>query len=541
MRSKHPLSALALTLVLVLSLGVVFSGQAGGQCILSNPSFEIAGSGGATFGGWNQFGVIGSVTEASHGSKAARVSGPDLGGWDVSGYWQRLDCGPGEQWEITGHVRHPSGNPLTGQCAAIVNVEWRDSGDNLIDYDSFTVANSSSPADEYLDFSLVSNPAPTGTVAAHFLLGVLQSPTDPSPDVYYDQVTFFSTSPPTMDDMQWDDFPGGRTFQFAGRTWRVKGPGYYGPGPSHFCDATDCVWVDGTDRLHLTIKYYNNAWRSTEVVLDEALGYGDYIFTTEGDLDLLDIHAVLGLFIWQYGPCYDPAYMWWNPFDEFDIEFSRWGYAGNDIGQFVAQPWDWPGNRNRFDATFSEGEITSHAFLWLPDRLECRSWRGGPADEAPENMIHEWTYTGPHIPRPEQPRVHINLWQYDGPPATEQEVIFDDFTFIPAGATVHVGDGSSGELPASPAGRLHPAVPNPFNPQTIIRFDLVRDGIVELEVYDLNGRLVRSLTNGFLTAGEHRATWDGRDDSSRSLASGVYLILLRGVDFVETRRMSLVK
>ena len=40
-------------------------------------------------------------------------------------------------------------------------------------------------------------------------------------------------------------------------------------------------------------------------------------------------------------------------------------------------------------------------------------------------MIHSWTYTGPHIPRPEQPRVHINLWQFDGPPASDQEVIID--------------------------------------------------------------------------------------------------------------------
>jgi hypothetical protein len=298
--------------------------------------------------------------------------------------------------------------------------------------------------------------------------------------------------------------------------------------------------VDAEDRLHLTIKYRSYAWFSTEVALEDPLGYGDYIFTMSGSLDLLDVHTVLGLFIWQYGPCWDEAYLWWNPYNEFDVEISRWGLAGNDIGQFVCQPWDWPGNRSRFDATFGAEELSSYAFRWLPDHIECRSWRGGPADEAPENMIHEWTYTGPHIPRPEQPRVHMNLWQFDGPPAVDQEVIVDDFTFVPAGA-VAVEDGPNGELPAVPAGRLHPATPNPFNPQTTVRFDLVRAGFIELGIYDLYGRLVHTLVNEHLAAGFHQTTWDGRDDRNRALASGMYLIVLRGGDFLETRRVALIK
>jgi len=528
-------------LLTFLALASALPGQSSGQCILANPSFEIEGSGGNIFGGWEQFGLVGSVTEATHGGKAARASGPDSGTWEVSGFWQQLDCDEGEQWAITGHVMHPSENPLTGQCNALVNVEWRNAGGELIDYDTFSVADASSPPDEYIDFSLISTPAPTGTVAARLLLGVLQSPSDPPPDAYFDQATFYSTTPPTIDDMQWNDFPGGRSVEFADRTWLVKGPGWFGPGPSNYCHLPSCVWVDDDQRLHLTIKFLNSTWNSTEVVLEDALGFGDYIFTTRGAIDQLDVHAVLGLFLWQYGPCYDAAYLWWNPFNEIDIEISRWGNPGNDVGQFVAQPWDWPGNVSRYDANFIAEELSSHAFNWLPDRVEFRSWRGGPLDESTENMIHEWTYTGPHIPRPEQPRVHMNLWQFASPPATDQEVVMDDFTFIPAEEPTDVEDPSDGSVPPMRAGRLYPAVPNPFNPSTSIRYFLPQDGIAKVSIYEVSGALVKTLVDEVQGTGEHEITWNGRDGEGALMSSGIYLCTLQFGDGRTTQRLALIK
>jgi hypothetical protein len=528
-------------LPLVLLLAAALAGPAAGQCILANPSFEINGSTGEVFGGWNQFGVVGSVGTASHGAQAARVSGPNSGIWDVSGYWQLQDGLAGEQWEVTGHVMHPAGKPLTGQNVAIVNVEWRDAGGLLIDYHSVAVADATTATDTYVDFSFVSPPAPGGTAMTVLLLGVLQSPTDPAPDVYYDQVTYFSTSAPTIDDVQWNDFPGGRTVDFGGRTWRVKGPGYYGPGPNLFNDAANSVWVDAGGDLHLTLQNIGGNWYSTEVVTEQTLGYGDYILTTVGRLDLIDPQAVLGIFLWQYGPCWDPGYLWWNAFNEIDIEYSRWGNPTQDIAQFVAQPWDWPGNRVRFDYDFTDGEVVSHAMRWLSDRVEYRVWRGGSGDETPANLIQAWTYTGPHISRPEQPRMHLNLWKLEGAPAQDQEVVFRDFTFVPAGAVSAVADGSGRPAPAVSPSRMLPAAPNPFNPRTTIRFELRRDGVAELDVYDLGGRRVRTLAGGFLAAGEHEASWDGRDQGGRFMASGVYLVVLRGSDYVETQRVTLVK
>lgn len=527
-------------LAIFLLTPALFAGQSWGQCILANPSFEISGTGGLVFGGWEQFGNIGWTTQATHGSRAARVIGPGSSSWEVSGYWQQFDCIEGEQWEITGHVMNPSSNPILGQCTALVNVEWRGAGGELIDYDSFTVADVNSPLDEYLDFVLTSSPAPMGTVATRLLLGILQSPSDPVPEANFDQVTFFSTTPPTIDDQQWMDFPGGRSAEFAGWTWKVKGPGWYGPGPSNFSHLPESVWVDDDNRLHLSIKYLNGNWQSTEVVLEDALGYGDYVFTTLGALDQLDVHAVLGLFIWQYGPCWDNGYLWWNPYNEIDVEFSRWANSGNEIAQFVAQPYDWPGNIDRFDASFGVDELSSHAFNWLADRVEFRSWRGGPEDESPENMLHEWVYTGPHIPRPEQPRVHMNLWQFDGPPATEQEVIIDDFSFVPENGPTGATDWPE-VAPASHKAQLYPSSPNPFNPSTTLRYRLQHDCQVKLSIYDVSGAHIRTLFDGYQASGSYQRTWDGRDSAGISLSSGVYLGMLKAGDDVESQRMVLIK
>ncbi|MBU2501224.1 hypothetical protein KJ682_07860 [bacterium] len=525
---------------LALGLALAAASPAAGQCILSNPSFEIGGTGGSVFGGWEQFGAFGATMMASHGHQAARVSGPDTGDWAVSGYWQAQDCVPGESWVVTGNVRHPASRPLVGQNAALVNVEWRDAAGGLISYDSFSVAGAASPTDEYLDFSVTSSPAPAGTVKARLLLGVLQSPVDPSSDVIFDQVTFTSTSPPTQDDVQWTDFTGGTALDFAGRTWRVKGPGYYGPGPNVFSDSPECVWVDGAGDLHLTLSLRSGTWTSTEVVLEEALGYGDYVLTTVGRLDTLDPQAVLGLFLWEYGPCYDYAYTWWNAYNEIDIEYSRWQDPANDLAQFVAQPYDWPGNISRFDPVFAEGEIVSHAMRWLADRVEYRVWRGGPGDEGPGTMVHAWTYTGPHIPRPEQPRLHLNLWRIAGSPAADQEVVFSDFRFVPAGVVSAVEDGR----PASPVSgvRLLQAAPNPFNPRTVLSFEVSSAVAVDLAIFDARGRRVRSLLEGAaVPAGTMTLTWDGRDDAGRSVPGGVYFARLEAGEAVSNAALTLLK
>ncbi len=69
--------------------------------------------------------------------------------------------------------------------------------------------------------------------------------------------------------------------------------------------------------------------------------------------------------------------------------------------------------------------------------------------------------------------------------------------------------------------------PNPFNPQTTLRFGLAQSGSVRLELYDTRGQKVRTLVTGARSAGLHEVRWDGRDDSGRDVGSGVYLVRLQ--------------
>jgi hypothetical protein len=89
---------------------------------------------------------------------------------------------------------------------------------------------------------------------------------------------------------------------------------------------------------------------------------------------------------------------------------------------------------------------------------------------------------------------------------------------------------------------LYANVPNPFNPATMIRFDLPSAGPVELTVFDATGRAVRKLVNGVrYEAGQQHATWDGRSDQGNSVSSGVYFYRIVANDFWATRRMTLLK
>jgi hypothetical protein len=88
---------------------------------------------------------------------------------------------------------------------------------------------------------------------------------------------------------------------------------------------------------------------------------------------------------------------------------------------------------------------------------------------------------------------------------------------------------------------LNQNYPNPFNAATNIGFNLPEPGQVKLQVYDLLGRSVVTLHDGFLQAGSHTVVWDGRSASGSDLASGVYFYRLQAGSFDKTKKMLLIK
>ncbi len=83
--------------------------------------------------------------------------------------------------------------------------------------------------------------------------------------------------------------------------------------------------------------------------------------------------------------------------------------------------------------------------------------------------------------------------------------------------------------------------PNPFNPVTNIAFDLPRATHVALHVYDVAGRLVRTLVDDDLAASSHTVVWNGTDSSGRQMASGIYYYQLVTDEVSFTRKMTLLK
>jgi hypothetical protein len=95
-----------------------------------------------------------------------------------------------------------------------------------------------------------------------------------------------------------------------------------------------------------------------------------------------------------------------------------------------------------------------------------------------------------------------------------------DVVFIQPAYTVA---GDAGAAISAEGFSLLPNFPNPFNPRTEIPFVLNEPGSVTLRIFDVSGRVIRTLKESeFLTAGPHMVTWDGRDGKGMELPSGVY-------------------
>jgi hypothetical protein len=95
------------------------------------------------------------------------------------------------------------------------------------------------------------------------------------------------------------------------------------------------------------------------------------------------------------------------------------------------------------------------------------------------------------------------------------------------------------DLPAITA--LSGVHPNPFNPQTTISYELAVAAVVELEIYDVKGALVRRLVREAMPAGRHAAVWNGEDDGGARVASGVYLARFSAGAYRDFTKLLMVK
>ncbi len=136
----------------------------------------------------------------------------------------------------------------------------------------------------------------------------------------------------------------------------------------------------------------------------------------------------------------------------------------------------------------------------------------------------------------QQPHSVLNLWAahaFDEAGARHIAELWTN-TFV-------FGVTAADDTPTAANSRFLGAYPNPFNPNTELRFSLARAGDASLKVFDAAGRQIRQFDLRGLAEGEHSVTWNGRDDQGATVASGAYLIQLDADGRVDTGRVVMLK
>jgi hypothetical protein len=88
---------------------------------------------------------------------------------------------------------------------------------------------------------------------------------------------------------------------------------------------------------------------------------------------------------------------------------------------------------------------------------------------------------------------------------------------------------------------LYPNSPNPFNPKTLIRIDLIRKSNISLDIFDISGQHITNLKNGLSDAGIYEIEWDGNNTDGVTLPTGIYFYILSFENRKLSHKMVLLK
>jgi len=89
--------------------------------------------------------------------------------------------------------------------------------------------------------------------------------------------------------------------------------------------------------------------------------------------------------------------------------------------------------------------------------------------------------------------------------------------------------------------KLNQNFPNPFNPSTVIKYDLVKSSKVELKIYDILGQEVKTLVNEVQEKGHRTALWNGNDNFNNKVSSGIYFYRISAGKWNDIKKMILLK
>ena len=88
---------------------------------------------------------------------------------------------------------------------------------------------------------------------------------------------------------------------------------------------------------------------------------------------------------------------------------------------------------------------------------------------------------------------------------------------------------------------LHQNYPNPFNPVTTLRYNLPENRLVNITIYDMLGRKVKTLINQNQDSGHKSVIWDATNDFGKPVSAGIYLYQIQAGEYISTKKMVLLK
>ncbi len=190
---------------------------------------------------------------------------------------------------------------------------------------------------------------------------------------------------------------------------------------------------------------------------------------------------------------------------------QRWASAGGD---FAATP----------SATQSVAGLGQYTWGSTPEMVaDVQSWLDAPAGN------FGWLLLGNEQANGTAKRFDTR----ENPVIANRPVLTVTYT-----VALHIQAARS-ETPA--AFYLAQNFPNPFNPTTVIQYSLNQNASVVLQVYAIDGRLLKTLRQGHHSAGAYAVSWNGKSDTGEPAASGVYLCKMTAGEFVQIRKMALLR
>jgi len=117
--------------------------------------------------------------------------------------------------------------------------------------------------------------------------------------------------------------------------------------------------------------------------------------------------------------------------------------------------------------------------------------------------------------------------------------LWTDYSNVVSVTLEYVNIAGANDIPT--VYKVHQNHPNPFNPVTTLRYDLPEDGMVNITVYDMMGRVIKNLVNVHQNAGYKSIQWNATNNAGQPVSAGLYLYTIQASGFMQTKKMILLK